>query len=421
MKALKKQEAGSILIAAALLIVVLISFVALGLDAGLWFVVRAELSKAVDASALEAAKNLSNPHVGALTLAGEFAAENFPDGYLATSTSGSGGVGFTAQLVGTDRVQVDGRAGATPILAQVVGVSRIPISSVGVAQKRPVEIMMLLDRSRSMIGGPFADLKTAAKSFLDFFQDTQAQDKVGLISFATSVIADRPLGTNYVTPMKAAIDAMESDGGTNIEDGLDQMDGPNGFTNQNGVPSDRRVQQFLVVFTDGRPTGFRGTFKNKGKVYDAVACVTQNCEEGDGGETYNNLCETSQETWLGIDPRGTGDGIHNATCNSGKASTRWYIFDTHPVPGYPANATCIQDPPLYEHICDLASTLALQHAQELKAEGVTIYAIGLGKANSQFLGQLASSPNLVYYAPTSDQLQAIFQRIAQEIKLRLVR
>ena len=421
MKTPQKTDKGSIVIASALLIVVLLCFLALGMDAGLWFVVRAELSKTVDASALEGAKNLSNPHVDPVTLAGEFAAANFPNGYLGTSTAGAGGVGFTAQLIGTDKIQVNGRAGAAPVLAQVIGVRQVPISSVSQAQKRPVEIMMLLDRSLSMNGRPFSDLKTAAKSFLDFFTESQAQDKVGLISFATSVIVARPLGINYVTPMKNAIDGMESKGGTNLEDGLDQCDGAQGFTNQAGVPSDRRVQQFLVVFTDGHPTAFRGTFKQKGKPYDAVACVSANCESGDGGSTWGDLCSPSAENWFGIDPSATGDGVATSVCRSKKNSTRWYVFDQHPVPGYGATASCIPDVDLHDHVCDLATTFALQHAQELKDEGVTIYAIGLGDADTRFLGQIASSPSLVYYAPSSDQLQAIFQRIAQEIKLRLVR
>ena len=219
----QKEDAGTILIAAALFLFILLGFCALGMEAGRWYMVRAELSKSVDAGALVAAKNISNPFVSPGTLAREFAAANFPSGYLGTPGSGAGTVTFNATVdLATGKVDVVGNVSANAILAKLFGVNLVPTFSRGVAQKKDVEIMLVLDRSGSMSGTPIANLKTAATTFVNLFLDTQATDKMGLISFATSVTVVRALGTNYVAPMTSAISSMTAVGATNTEDAIDQ-------------------------------------------------------------------------------------------------------------------------------------------------------------------------------------------------------
>jgi Flp pilus assembly protein TadG len=421
-----RQERGTIIVLLAVFLLVMLCFVALGTEAGRWYLVRAELSKGVDAGALAAAKNISNPHVDPPTLAREFCVENFPPGSFGTPGGGVGTVAFDARFADVDKVTVEGHATALSVMGQLLGVREVPVSSAGTAQKREAEIMMLLDRSGSMAGAPLSDLKRASKSFLDYFATTQDRDKVGLISFATSVSLDRALGTMFVTPMKTAIDAMGAVGATNAEDAVDRADGAGGFTDQSGVPGDRRLQQFVIFFSDGRPTAFHDRFLNRGVAYDAVGCVTGNCipsEVGNQTVTYADLGRPDREQWLGIDPTTTGDGLLPAAsrCGPARVSTRWYAFDTVPVTGYgPLDCAIPYRTTLASYVCNVAANRMLAHAQELKDERVTIFVIGLGAVNRPLLEQLASSPDLVYYAPTSDQLQALFQRVAQEIKLRLV-
>ena len=421
----QKEDAGTILIAAALFLFILLGFCALGMEAGRWYMVRAELSKSVDAGALVAAKNISNPFVSPSTLAREFAAANFPSGYLGTPGSGAGTVTFgaTVDLV-TGKVDVIGNVSANAILAKLFGVNLVPTFSRGVAQKKDVEIMLVLDRSGSMSGTPIANLKTAATTFVNLFLDTQATDKMGLISFATSVTVVRALGTNYVALMNSAISGMTAVGATNTEDAIDQVDGPQGFTNQAGLPGDQRIQQFVIFFSDGRPTAFRGNFLRSGTTYDAVPCVTGNCVPGDGGATNTDMGRPAVETWLGVSPMPTGPGTNSVKCPGSTqtlATMRWYIFDTDSVPGYHPTSTCIPDPALHDKVCSLATNLAVTHANELKAKYIKIYTIGLGtNVNTTLMQTLATDPSMYYYAPTSGQLTAIFQRVAQEIKLRLV-
>ena len=422
MKPHKKHETGTVLLAFALFLTTLLGFSAVATEGGRWFLVRAELAKSVDAGALVGAKNISNPNASALALAEDFCAENFQNGYLGTPGVGTGSVAFKAEMVGTNKVKVNGNASAVAILGKIVGFNLVPVSASGAAAMREVEIMLILDRSGSMAGTPMTDLKTASKSFLDFFVDTQAKDKMGLITFSTSATVVRPMGTNYVTAMKTAITAMTTDAYTNAEDAIDRADGPGGFTNQNGVPADARVKQFAIFFSDGRPNTFRWTFKNKNATYDAIAHCAGNCDPGElksmSGQLYRP--DVPNETQLGVPSLDTGDGVFPGG-KYGVSTTRWNVFDKYPAPGYAPDAYRIPTGPMHDQVCVLASSLAVLHAQELKDAGVTVFAIGLGnKINGGFLDAVATSPDQVYMAPTSADLQALFTKVAQEIKLRLV-
>ena len=262
MKETMRNQRGAVLVTFAILLVALLGFAALATEAGRWYLVRSELSKAVDAAAMAGAKNISNPYVTVNTIAQEVGNENFPAGQLGTPNSGAGSVSFAVTTLENNKIKVDGRVSAIAILARLFGIDQVATASSGVAQKKEVEIMMVLDRSGSMEGTKLANLKTAAKSFLDFFQETQDKDKVGLITYSTGVRVDFPLGTNFVVLMKAKIDAMsipsQGDRDTNMEDAIDQSDGTGGFTDQSGVPGDQRIQQFMIFFSDGLANAFRG-------------------------------------------------------------------------------------------------------------------------------------------------------------------
>jgi len=238
---------GAFAVIFALVLLVLLGFMALGIEAGRWYLVRAELAKGVDAGALAAAKNISNPYVDPVVIAREFGEENFRAGYIDTPGSGTGVVQFTAEMLTENRVSVRGDVNARAHLARLFGVETIPVTVTGVAQRRDVEIMMILDRSGSMAGQKMTDLKLAANSFLYFFVETQSEDRVGLISFATTVTLDRPLGSDFVDPMRSAINAMTAVGATNTEDALDragwagQLHGPVGPSGRPARPAVRRL------------------------------------------------------------------------------------------------------------------------------------------------------------------------------------
>jgi Mg-chelatase subunit ChlD len=448
MRRIMDNQRGAFVVIFALSLLVLLGFVALGIEGGRWYLVRAELAKGVDSACLAGAKNISNPFVSPTTLAEEFGRENFQAGYVGSPQSGAGSVRFTATMVETDKISVTGNVDATAILARIFGFDRIPVAAAGVAQKKEVEIMMILDRSGSMSGTKMTALKNAARNFLDFFADTQDKDKVGLISFATTAgingAPDRALGTNFVSSMKTAINNMTAVGATNAEDAVDMADGTGGFTDQTGVPGDRRIQQFVVFFSDGMPTALRDQFKYSNTNYDGVVygqgtSGRANCRTSD--YSYMSVADVltrpnGSGTYSGVNPDTTGDGKATSgstrtVCTSGGSrylNTKWYLFETTLVPRsgggtWPAEQCSIPMRDLLPYFCGRARQLALNNAQVLKDKGIKVYVIGLGSSSDidpAYLRSLSSGTDFTFIAPSSADLEAVFNKIAKDIKLRLV-
>ena len=463
------NEKGAFVVIFALILLVLLGFVALGIEGGRWYLVRAELSKSVDAAALAGANNVTMPY--ATQLAEDFGRENFQAGYVGTPGAGAGAVRFAASVIGTNRVSVTGNVDAMPVLAQLFGVTNIPVSAVGVAKKNKVEIMMVLDRSGSMKDGTkIADLKNAAVSFLNHFSTTQDQDKVGLISFAATVKYEWDLQNNFVTAANIGkINAMIASGGTNMASAFDAADGWTdrtttvsgnvissatgatyaGLPDQSAISPDDRVQQFVVFFSDGQPTCFSGTFRYRGRNFDAAACATENCRSWEASAIWQDLnkpnpgCETATSGTAAcgnssaslaefpsrVLPLPTGTGQTAPCCSGGSCvsnTIRWDIFNTLPVSGYAAQDCGIPQSKFNGstgYMCSTASTLASQQAAALKAKGIKIYVVGLGSStqiNAAYLQSLSSGSTFTYIAPTSAQLQAVFDAIAKDIKLQLV-
>ena len=429
------NQKGSIIVIFALTLIVLVGFAALGIEAGRWYLTRAELSKAVDAAALAGAANISNQTINLVALAQDFGMENFQPGYLGTPVTGDSSVAFTAAIQESGKLSVTGRTSSAAILARTFGMDQVVIGAAGIAQKNRVEIVMVLDRSGSMLGTPLADLKNAAKGFLDYYQDTQDEDKIGLVSFATGVRVDYQLNHNFITPIQNAINALSATGATNAEDALSQAGAA--LADQTPVTPANRVQQYIVFFTDGRPTALRSTFVRNGTNYDAVVCSTGNCDSN-SDNMYSQMGYPGNESWyntstLGPDPTGDGRTTGTTLCRTGGRNpagyinTRWGSFSTYPVPGMGAEAY-----PAYcsisgtrlngrnGYICATARQMAIDHAGALKARWVKIYAIGLGNADSAFLSTVASGSDYVSIAPDSSELESIFRKIAKDIKLRLV-
>lgn len=118
----------------------------------------------------------------------------------------------------------------------------------------PTDIVLILDRSRSMAGSPLANLKAGAKAFIDIIDEAtdSAQDgqigfgsRIGIVSFADTATQNTQLITS-VSDLKAAVDSLSAGGSTNHEDAfrkaLDLFD---------PASDNARV---MVMFTDGMTT-----------------------------------------------------------------------------------------------------------------------------------------------------------------------
>lgn len=118
----------------------------------------------------------------------------------------------------------------------------------------PTDIVLILDRSRSMAGSSLANLKNGAKKFIDILDESTdgAADgqigngsQIGIVSFATTATQDTQLTTS-VAELKGAVDALNANGSTNHADAFTkalQLFDPNS-TNA----------KVMVMFTDGATT-----------------------------------------------------------------------------------------------------------------------------------------------------------------------
>lgn len=120
--------------------------------------------------------------------------------------------------------------------------------------EHPADIVLVLDRSRSMLGSALAALKQGANTFIDIIAEATggapdgqigAGSRIGIVSFASTATRDTELITS-VSELKAAVDALEAGGRTNHADAFTQaialLTPPSGN------------ERVIVLFTDGATT-----------------------------------------------------------------------------------------------------------------------------------------------------------------------
>ncbi|QEH37939.1 Chaperone protein DnaK [Aquisphaera giovannonii] len=111
----------------------------------------------------------------------------------------------------------------------------------GAGMPERIRVILLMDVSSSMIGGPLAEAQTAAREFLDRCDFTTME--VGLISFS-SMVALQCAATSNVRRLYAAVGRLEAEGSTNLTDALEMARGQLAATD---------ARRYIVMLTDGFP------------------------------------------------------------------------------------------------------------------------------------------------------------------------
>ena len=117
----------------------------------------------------------------------------------------------------------------------------------------PVDIVLILDRSRSMAGSPLANLKAGANAFIDIIDEATgggpgqigSGSRIGVVSFSDTATQDTALITSVQT-LKDAVDALDAGGRTNHADAFTKA------SELLAVPSTNA--RVMVMFTDGETT-----------------------------------------------------------------------------------------------------------------------------------------------------------------------
>jgi Flp pilus assembly protein TadG len=236
----------------------------LAVDSGRAYVVKAQLSKAVDGAALAAARNLNtgNPSGEAAKI---FRA-NFPDGYFGTtsSTDPYTDTGFFSTYVigatGVSVVTVTASAVLPTSFMKLGGFNQVTVTSTGEAQRRLVDLSLVLDVSGS-IGAQWAAVRDASRAFVNSFDQTQ--DRLSLLFYGDSarVVDAMPSGRGFnKAGMMADIPTTLPGGSTAMVEGLYR-----GWDELRSVPlGSRSGLRVIVLFTDGASNSVPGDWEGTG-------------------------------------------------------------------------------------------------------------------------------------------------------------
>ena len=183
----------------------------LGVDLLYMMAIRARLGIASDAAALGAARNLgrssnlSSQQAEAEAMALNLFRSHFSDGHLLSQTSG-----YDSPLIepgptpGTRQVTVVGRATVPMFFMGFFGLGDVEISTRATAIRKDVNLVLVLDRSRSMFNsGAWPILQEVASDFVDEFDPTR--DRMGLVVFGGEGRLDFAPGFSVRVPIKNLI------------------------------------------------------------------------------------------------------------------------------------------------------------------------------------------------------------------------
>lgn len=341
---LKKKKDAQTLVFFILAFGVILLLCGLAIDSGLLYLAKARMGRAVDGAALAAVGNFHRSN-DALTnrdnvaiIMRNFAVANFTDlssidssittsgGTLAASTSsnktwvynfndtsGSDNYGGAAkdangqykrfvQVTLTTGADGNGITAAScnarcPVHTYFIGLAGnffrdLKVSSSAVATRNPRLIMVVIDRSASMLsaGGGYTTLPAAVVQFLDFF-DTSS-DNIGIVSFGSSARLEMPMTTNFIAAgTNNLINAYMTNGSSGIP-GVDSEQSNNATTYANGgirrlkfggqTAADEGIRlgletmlanssfnnpdvlKYMVIFTDGAWNQTRTLFASPG-------------------------------------------------------------------------------------------------------------------------------------------------------------
>src|ERR1700682_1860372 len=193
-------EDGFALIYLAATLTVLLLFTGLAVDAGRAYVVKAQLSKAVDGAALGAARllNSGDPRTEAVNIF----KSNFPAGYMGVSsvTDPTSAPNFftltTTDATGVNVITVQASAVLPTTFMQLANFQQVSVRALGQATRRMVDLSLVLDVSSS-IGSQWPTVRDAARTFVNSFD--AAHDRISLLTFShgAQVLDEMPAGRGF--------------------------------------------------------------------------------------------------------------------------------------------------------------------------------------------------------------------------------
>jgi Mg-chelatase subunit ChlD len=454
----REKRKGYILLFAALMtIMVLVPAIGLAVDVGMMYMAQSMLSAAADAAVLSGARALSRgaddaaQHASAEAAANTCFSSNFPGGYMGTSNltlTSTATTDATSLRSVTTTASVD----LPLVFMRFFGNNTTRVSASAVATRRDVNIMIIMDRSGSLANsGSCEPLKAAAVGFVEKF--SEKRDNLGLITFATSSLVDRPLANVFKTQVEGTLNSVVCSGATSSAQALWQGYQELVRLNQPGALN------AIVFFTDGRPTAITEDFPILGTSgCNSTANKLGVLTAGYSGDTPTNPLGLYDSVGLaqpqssdlrlissksGCHFSSSGDGVEQDVAYApnidhwGNSLTAT-AYKTTTASGAGRNVTSAQNIEnisvnAADHAAFRIRGGAIDPTQGNNAiSNVVIYTIGLGTVDDVLLERMANDPALTpnpvaagrqgryVYAADATALDLAFTRVASEM-LRLAK
>jgi Flp pilus assembly protein TadG len=254
------SQRGFALVYMAALLTTLLLATGLAVDSGRAYVVKAQLSKAVDGAALAAARSLNsgNPRAEAVQI---FKA-NFPQGFLGTSsvTDPTTDPNFFNSAVnaasGVNVVTVTASAILPTTFMRIANFNEVTVASTGEATRRMVDLSLVLDVSSS-IGPQWSAVRDAARTFVNSFD--QNNDRLALLTYSdgAKAIDAMPSSRGFnKAGLMSDIPSVLPGGSTAMVEGLYR-----GWDELRSVPAGSQSGlRVIVLFTDGASNSVPGDY-----------------------------------------------------------------------------------------------------------------------------------------------------------------
>ena len=257
---------GGMLVLICSMMIIFMVFVAFAIDIAHMHLAKTELRSATDVAAKAAAQELSRTQnvASAIRVGSEIAAanrvNNTPLGLSnADFTFGrsvenavDGRFVFAQARTPINSVRVVGsratgsRSGSVPLFfGNIFGVPVFEPQSTATATFVDRDVVLVVDRSGSMLGTKFADLRAAIGLFVTTLAETPVDEFVGLASYSSFATADVALTSNH-TRITNAFATMPVAGLTSISRGIDA-----GEAVLRTGRSREFVERTMILMTDG--------------------------------------------------------------------------------------------------------------------------------------------------------------------------
>ena len=390
--AVLRGRRGAVLVFVAVALVPLLGITGLAMDGARAYIARANLSRALDAGALAAARVIRAGQDAAAAEAYAIAAAN---GVVQGANGTSLSLSFGTTEDGETTVAMSGTIPVPTLFMRVLGYDEVTVASVAEATVPPIDLVLVVDRSGSLADqGAWGPLQQAVRNFIRLFDEDI--DQMGMTSFQVRAENTVLLQGAFQGVMTSAISSMNSAGDTNTGEGLRLA------FEQFHLPAVREnAAQVVVFFTDGRPTAFRGEIEGQDRVI-AVRPPESGLIRG-----YFNSPDN-----LPMDELVTPSG-----CAYVPQCFGWTEFPVRTE----------------------AKDRGVQMANEIRAAGITIYSIGLGNpaatepilvpdmdylrllANVEGVSHPGQPKGQAYFAPSPSELEQVFRNVAEDLLVRLSR